>query len=290
MKITIENLLTEADQKKLSATSIKNINESIAKEMASQVDKIETETKIRFDSMVESISSRFDNTVVGAITEGVSDVGNGINTKLVGVVTDMIGILENAGIHSTEKTKEIQAKLKVANQNVETAVKEREVVKDQLDGAEKENYILNRLVGTRPEIVSAALDFFKNKDILDVQDELDAFIDGDFSEIVDNDTDDFDEGLSDVTLDQVSDVLSEISKTNTETISRGSAKFESLGRGLNPQKGLVTRSAPDVTDSELHNSASLVESDGTQTDKSDAGSTLNQIEDFRDLGYNFNKG
>lgn len=288
MQIDVGKLLSSGTLAKLSVAEVKSINEAIKSEIDSNVAIIESDTRQRFDAMVEGISARFDATVTNTITESVSSkLGDGsVNKKMLSVITDMVSVLENAGIDATEHSKELKVKIKLANEKLEDAYKEREVLKDQLDDADKENYILSRLVGSKAEVVSAALEFFKDKDLLDVQDEIDAFADGDFSDIISGDDNIYDDGLNDVTLDQVSDVLDGIHSDHTSRISKNKvAQFESLGRGLHPQKGLAITSTPDITDAALLESTFT--SDADPEYDGDTGDALSQIDGYKNLGWRY---
>jgi hypothetical protein len=278
--VLVENVLTKQQVNNIGASTIKSINEAIQVELSAHKGKIEGEMAAKFDKLVESIAVKFSNQVDKAIVESVSNKINGdVNSKLVEVVTGMINVLESAGVYNTEKTKELYSLLKEANSKVETAYKEREVLLDQFNAEKKKNYIHSRLSGMKPEIVNSALAYFADKDILDVQDEIDAFIDGDFSELISDNSDTFDDGLTDVTLDQVDDMLSDINSEKTQ--SRKKIQLESLGKGLNPVRGDgVNRNSSLSLDA-------MIEAEENNEYDPDMNIALNQIANFRDLGYKF---
>jgi hypothetical protein len=277
--ILVENVLDKNVVKTLGRDSIKTLNEAIAAEVGVYKQQIENEMSIKFEKLVENISVKFSDQVERAIVENVkSRVAPVVDNKLSDVVSGMINILESAGIYNTEKSKELTAMLKTANQKLEDTFKEREVIREQLDAEKKINFILQRLSGMKPEIINSALAYFDKKDILDVQDEIDAFIEGDFDNLIHDDTDNFNDGMSEITLDQVDDALKDITSTRESNSVR--ARFESLGRGLSPQKGIgVNR----------NNSVSLDALTEGATDPLDDDTNLamDQIANYRDLGYKF---
>lgn len=276
--ILVENVLDKNVVKNLGRDSIKSLNEAIASEVSVYKQQIENEMSLKFEKLVENISVKFSDQVERAIVENVkSRVAPAVDTKLTDVVTGMINILESAGIYNTEKSKELTGMLKNANQKLEDAFKEREVIREQLDNEKKINFILQRLSGMKPEIINSALAYFDKKDILDVQDEIDAFIEGDFGNLIHDDTDNFNDGMSEITLDQVDDALKDITSDRESSSVR--ARFESLGRGLSPQKGVgMNRNASVALDA-------LTE--GVESFDDDTNLAMDQIANYRDLGYKF---
>lgn len=298
MSIKLENILQEKELKKLSASDIKNINEAIIKhtdgELAVKQAELEKETSEKFDTLVEGLSNKFDEQVTNVIVENAkSDTNNLINEKLYNIVKGVVNLLENSGITTTEKTKELQEKLIQANNNLEQSWHEREVIKEQLSDAEKENYILGQLKGMNPEIVVAALEQFKDKDILDVQAGLKAFINGDFEEL-DLEKQDYLGG--DLDLDQVEQACSEIRDGSDKRAGEGAKViennknkiFESLGKGIQSTGRKIKSNGPDTSMQALAESADITETDGPVEE--DAQQAMEQIDDFNSLGLNFNSG
>lgn len=278
MTIDINNILDKKILDKLGADSISTINESVNVEYNARVSKLETDTSQRFESLVESLSSKFDNQVNKAIVENFNDnVGKSVDTKLYGVIKAVANVLESAGIPVTEKTKELQSNMRDMEKKINDMTDEYEVMKEQMKDHKKDSWIHTRLAGMKPEIISHALEYFKNKDILDVQDEIETFLDNDFSNLV-IDSDDVD---GDLDLDKVKDALQDLDSSSV-TSPEPNAKFESLGKGLKSQKVMAGRT-PDVS---RH---SLVESESAQSIDVDneAQEALERIDDFNNLGYHF---
>lgn len=277
MTIDINNILDKKVLNKLGSDAIKAINESVNAEYDARVSKLETDTSQRFESLVENLTSKFDTQVNKVIVEDFRDnVGKTVDTKLYGVIKSVANVLESAGIPVTEKTKELQSTMKEMEKKINDMTDEYEVMKDQLKDNKKENWIHERLAGMKPEIISHALEYFKNKDILDVQDEIDAFLDNDFSKLVLDTADELD---SDLDLDRVKDALQGLDEKEVGK-KEPKSKFESLSKGLKSQKVMVGRT-PDV---DRH---SLVESAFSDDDTEDTREALDKIDDFNNLGYHF---
>lgn len=281
MAVLVENVLDKSIIKSLGGDSVKTLNEAIANEVKMHKMQVEGEMSAKFEKLVENISTKFSAQVDKAIVENVKNrVAPEVDSKLVEIVTGMINVLESAGVYNTEKSKELTGLLKSANQKLEDAFKEREVIREQLDNEKKVNFILQRLAGMRPEIINAALAYFDKKDMLDVQDEIDAFIEGDFKNLIHDDSDTFSDGLAEITLDQVDDALKDITSDREHGNVR--ARFEALGRGLAPQKGVGMNRNSNVALDSLTESAS-----GYGGYDDDTNMAMDQIANYRDLGYKF---
>lgn len=280
MAVLVENVLSKSVVGSIGRDGVKSLNEAIAAEVDMYKRKIETDMSTKFEKLVENISTKFSDQVDKAIVENVkSRVSPEVDSKLADIVSGVINILEGAGVYSTEKSKELTSMLKTANQKLEETYKEREVIRDQLDSEKKINFILQRLAGMRPEIINSALAYFDKKDILDVQDEIDAFIDGDFDNLIHDDSDNFNDGMAEITLDQVDDALKDITSDREHSSVR--ARFESLGRGLTPQKGVGMNRNANIAMDTLTESAT-----GFNLDD-DTNLAMDQIANYRDLGYKF---
>lgn len=297
--MNIETILKEEHLKKLSDLDIKAINEAITTQfdtaLKAKQSELETLTSGKFDKLVEGLSKKFDEQVTNVIIESTKQGSNEfINNKLYNIVKGVVNLLENSGITTTEKTKELQQKLMKANANLEQSWREREVVKSQLSDAEKENYILMQLKGMNPEIVTSALEYFKDKDILDVQDELKTFIDGDFSEL---NLDKQDVLSGDLDLEQVAQACEEIRDNGlsrdidkNRLIDNNKQKvFENLNKGLNQRKSIASI-GPDITKETLQEAVNIASNPNMESVEEDVKESMEQIDDFSNLGLNFGGG
>lgn len=285
MEIVLTNIISKAEAQALDPKTLASIQEAINTAVKAKYSEIESDNAKKFDNLVEGLTEKFDSQVNTVIMESINGkLGDTINSKFYNIVKDMVNLLESAGIATTEKTKELSAKLQIADREVEKAVKERELVKEQLDDATKDAYILTKLKGMKPEIVDAALEYFKNKTLQEIDDdEIQAFLDGDFSNIL-MDEDKY--GFSgDLDISQVEDALDEIKERRA---NQPSPSFESLGKGLKPTRATGGSGRnPDVSSLALQESTkALVENVGADVED-DTKDALSMIDEFMDLGYKF---
>lgn len=282
MAIEIQTILKKDQLAKLTKEDILSINEAINNEYSKELDVLEKTNSEKFNSLVEGINHKIDEQVSTVILENFkTNASTTINKKFYDIVKGMVNLLENSGITTTEKTKELQDKLAINAEKLEEVWQEREEIKEQLKDSEKNNFILSQLKGMKPEVVNAAIDHFKNSDILDVQDELQSFLDGDFSNLnIDNDSNE--EFIGEISLDQVQDALKEFNSEDEETspIKKQNSAFESLGHGL---KTMKVKNSPDISDTVLENAANF----GNEEYDSDTNEAMNKIGSFKNLGYNF---
>ena len=274
--IDITKLLSPTDT--VSVQSMDRIRSAVVEAITAEREKIESEYSNRFEKLVENISQKFDDKVQGVIVESVKEnIGNNVNNKMYSLVRDMVGLLENSGIATTEKTKELQEKLKVADEKLEIAYNDRMEIKDKLDHAAKDNYIMRQLAGSHPKIISHALEYFKNKDMMDVQDGIEAFASGDFSQLMDDN--DGDEVVGDmIHLDQVRDVLNDITD---EKDKKGGSMHESIGRGLKPLRATGGPAKNPNTQQALTESA-----EGVNVEE-DVGEAMTRIYNYDNMGWRF---
>jgi len=287
----LESILKKSDLEKIPKELVTSINEAIA-----------TEFQSKFDTMMESINNRFHKYVDNAITESVNtNLGDKVNQKLLQTVQTIVTVLEAAGLPVTEKTAELAEQLKIADKNLISAFEEREVLRTQMDEANKEKFIYSRLQGLRPEIVSAAIEHFKDKDILEVKEEIQDFVEQNFDNLVPNFGDEFSDVLSSGSMDKVQDALDEIAagKENVDFENDNapkSAKFEGIDffdniKGLSPMTTRGKSMSPDITSESLQASEEIMMESmgdaevqqGTFTD--DAKEALDKISDFSNMGY-----
>ena len=283
----LESILKKSEIEKIPAELVTAINEAIA-----------VEFKAKFDIMMESINTRFDTYVNNTITESVSNnLTEKVNQKLLSTVQTIVNVLESAGLPVTEKASELAEQLKLADKNLMNAHEEREDIKKQMDEANKEKFIYSRLQGLRPEVVAAAIEHFKDKDILEVKEEIADFVEQNFDNIVPNFDTEFSDVLSSNAMDKVQGALDEIDAKNSDidfersVKFEGAEEFEKLGRGLAPMmargKGMspnISKESLDATDGILMESMGDVQVEGTGfTD--DAKEALDKISDFSSLGY-----
>lgn len=282
MAIQLKDILSATDIDSLPSATVASIEKAINESFDKKIDIIEKENSKKFDSLVESLSEKFDSKVNNVIIESVKDNASEMVTKkFYGIVKDMVNLLEDAGIPTTDATKQLQVKLKDAGSKLQKAYDEVQAVKDMYNDQLKLVMIMKETKGMRPEVIDAAIEFFKNKDIREIdKDSIANFLDGDHSELF-SDNADSDKFSGELDLDKVKDALddlnNEMNGTGVSPYSEAKPKFESLGKGLKQQKALFT---PDVSKEMLSESVS---EEGMETDTRE---TLTMINNYRGLGFN----
>lgn len=282
MAIQLKDIISTTDIDSLPSTAIASIEKAINESLDKKIDVIEKENSKKFDSLVESLSEKFDNKVNNVIVESVKgNASEMVTKKFYGIVKDMVNLLEDAGIPTTDATKQLQVQLKDAGSKLQKAYDEVQAVKDMYNDQLKLVMIMKETKGMRPEVVDAAIEFFKNKDIREIdKDSIANFLDGDHSELF-SDNAEGDKFSGELDLDKVKDVLddlnNEMNGANGSPYSEAKPKFESLGKGLKQQKALFT---PDVSKEMLSES---VTEEGMENDTRE---TLTMINNYRGLGFN----
>lgn len=295
--ISIENILSKEDCQKLSKEAVASINEAINKDLDARSNLLEKDLKQKFETMVEGLADKFNSSVDGAILESVNaSVGDKVNKKMFNLIQGMVSLLENSGIVTTERSQELILQLKEANANLRKAVEDRDTIKEAMDLANKEKLILQHLQGMKPEIVRQALEYFKDKDMTEVQDEIEHFLNGNFANL----TPSSDEGdLENLDLDKIDEALEEIEETENKEDkvknSQMATAFEALGKGLKQPRLKGLNRTPNITQTILESSAKSIQesednddmvSDDASQDR-DAIEALGKIKDLNDLGYGY---
>jgi len=284
MTIQLKDILSSTEINSLSSTTIRSVEKAINESIDKRIEVIEKENSKKFDALVESLSVKFDNKVNNVIIESVKgNASEMVTQKFYGIVKDMVNLLEDAGIPTTDATKQLQVQLKDAGKKLQTAYNEVQAVKDMYNDQLKLVMIMKETKGMRPEVVDAAVEFFKNKDIREIdKDTIASFLDGDHSELF-SDNAESDKFNGEIDLDQVKDALddlsSEINGSAGSPYSESKPKFESLGKGLKQQKALFT---PNISKEMLSES---VTEELTSMEK-DTRETLTMITNYRGLGFN----
>jgi hypothetical protein len=298
MAIDLKNILKG---KKISTEELASLNEAINTalniEVGTRIDELEKENSTKFENLVKGIEKKFDEKVSSAVVENVNQkIGKSINSKFYNLIKDMVGLLENAGIPTTETTKELQQKLKKKTEDIAFHWQEREEMKEQLADSKKTEFIMGQLQGMSPQIVDAALEHFKNTPMDNVKDDIEDYViaykTGDFSNMdTYSDEEEADSEYTDgeIDLKNVEGALNNLQKTKSDDIQKkrlkNASKMEGLTKGI--RQGKVT-ATPNVTMESLNEATRKPLMEDTQTNmESDVKGTMDQINHFGDLGYNF---
>jgi len=281
MAIQLKDFLNDTELSAMPATVLSKIERSINESIDNKIDTLEKENSKKFDSLVENLTNKFENKVSSVLVENVrGNASDMINKKFYGIIKEMVNLLEDAGIPTTEATKKLQQDLKEADTRLQKAYDERKAIKDLYNDNLKLVMIMNETKGMRPEIVDAAIEFFKNKDIREIdKDAIANFLDGDHSELFTDSTED-NQFSGEINLDQVKDALDEINAEVSGTATPKAPKLESLGKGLKQHK---VNHSPDVSTETLIEAASMGTDELMENDTRD---TLRMIDTYKGLGFN----
>lgn len=273
--------------------------ESINTYTDSKVSRLESEMKTKFEEFTSSLEVKFDNQVNTVLTESVNtNFHEKVNKKMLSLINGIAVLLENAGINVTEKTAALEEKLKKASEDLVNAYNVREELKEELDDAKKQKYIYSSLTGMRPELVVAAIEHFKNSDIVEVEAELEDFVSNYAKKVpASSELDELDE----LDIDKVTDALDEIERddlNNELNKSRfESVDFDRLSKGLKKPRVPHNKINNNITDETLTESESAIvesmeslEQPNVIPQKGDAEEALDKINDFKSLGLGFTFG
>ena len=282
MAFEIRTLIDSETAATLGDSRLDAINESVQGQIDAANLATEKDLGNRFNRMVEKVNATFEAKVNSTVLESVrSGVGTTINSKLYSVVHDIVGLLEGSGLFVSEDTKQIGQLVKAQKAVVAEEYNELTDLQKQQRDSEKNDVIITTLSGSVPEIISAALQHFKDADPSDVTDRLVTEWAGkqNMSEIANGLTPlDIPDNKIDknLTLSDVSSALESIESGSMKSKGRrgSTVAFESLGRGLSAQKvfGAVRNSGSD---------------DEFADSDDDTSTALGQINDFNQLGYRF---
>lgn len=235
---------------KLNANDIAVIESAITKKLELQAKDLSN----KFDAMVEGLENKFDKMVTKSLNESASEqISTDANNKLLGVLQEVANLLEGSGIIMTEKTKEVMKSLELTNKRISEEFETREKLIRELEASKISTYILTQLQGLDSKVIQAAQEHFKGKEYETVIDELEDFVKGDFSNI--DMSDEYSDGLGDLTLDKLEDIMDEIS---VEGFNNNN-KFVEASQGKRVPGGSRMMS---ITDDMLNTTSSILESEG----------------------------
>jgi hypothetical protein len=271
----LEKIISSKILDKLSDSDKKSLSESITKHVNSKTETIEKELSSKFESIVDDMDVKFNTMLNEAVESGVTNnIQSGVNKQLFTALESIVNILEGAGIYVSEETKRQKVELIEKNKQLRKMTDSRNELLDKYKKSTARDYIMSQLMGSEPKIIQAALDHFDGKDIETVVDELDDFINGDFSNI---DLDeDYTEGLDGLDLDELESSLGQINDSNMfESINSKDAIKVSGGKHM-----------ASITEDML-NKPILDSNNNTELDD-DTEAAMEAIDNMKSLGYGIN--
>jgi hypothetical protein len=260
---------------KLSKSEKESMTESITTYIESENKKLE----VQFESMVDNISNKFDGMVDNAITESVSaNMSSGVNKELYTALESIVTVLESTGVYSSEESKKHKAKVLDANKKLQEAYIIRDSAIAAKNKSDVKDYIRNELAGSIDGVIASAIEHFKDKDIETVIDELDDFVNGDYTSI-DMSKEDID-GLDEISLDDIEKAMNQVGSNGNKfesTNSRNSIKV----KGGKQMTSITT----DMLNTPIIESVEGVSGNNTELDD-ETQDAMNMITNMQGFGYN----
>lgn len=260
---------------KLSKSEQESMTESITTYIESENKKLE----VQFESMVDNISNKFDGMVDNAITESVSaNMSSGVNKELYTALESIVTVLESTGVYSSEESKKHKAKVVDANKKLQEAYIIRDSAIAAKNKCDVKDYIRNELAGSIDGVIASAIEHFKDKDLETVIDELDDFVNGDYTSI-DMSKEDID-GLDEISLDDIEKAMNQVGSNGNKfesTNSRNSIKV----KGGKQMTSITT----DMLNTPIIESVEGGSGNNTELDD-ETQDAMNMITNMQGFGYN----
>ena len=278
----LSKILTEAEMAQLSPEMVAKIESAYRSELASAIESDSSKQRKQVEKMLECVMQRADKMIGEAVAENVEKYKtNAINDKMYKVLKAVSSCLESAGISSSEELADAKRKRREAEDKLKEAYKELNKAKQAENEANKKDFIRNQVAGMKPDVVQKIVSDFMNPntDIREInRDTIAKAISGDdgasgvFMLDIDPDCD------GELNMNNVSNALKEINhaldmETKPSKPAKVESRFESLGRGLQPQRSTLPTG-----------NVNLEALDGCCNDDSDVAEAMAQLKDFAGFG------
>ena len=276
----LSKILTEAEMSQLSPEIVGKIESAYRSELASAIESDSSKQRKQVEKMLECVMQRADKMIGEAVAESVEKYkSNAINDKMYKVLKAVSSCLESAGISFSEELADAKRERKADEQRLKEAYQALNKSKQRENELEKKNFILSQVNGMKPDEVQKVLNQFMKPtvDVRDITKEAIAkFISGDSNDVFMLDIDPDCDG--DLNMNNVANALKEINheldmETKPSSPNKVESRFESLGKGLQPQRS--TLPTGNVNLEALESGCS---------DDSDVAEALAQLKDFAGIG------
>ena len=276
----LSKILTEAEMALLSPEMVAKIESAYRSELASAIESDSSKQRKQVEKMLECVMQRADKMIGEAVAENVEKYKtNAINDKMYKVLKAVSSCLESAGISFSEELADAKRERKADEQKLKEAYQALNKSKQRENELEKKNFILSQVNGMKPDEVQKVLNQFM-KPTVDVRDitkeSIAKFISGDSNDVFMLDIDQDCDG--DLNMNNVANALKEINhdldmETKPSKPAKVESRFESLGRGLQPQRSTLPTG-----------NVNLEALDGCCNDDSDVAEAMAQLKDFAGFG------
>jgi hypothetical protein len=276
----LSKILTEAEMSQLSPEIVGKIESAYRSELASAIESDSSKQRKQVEKMLECVMQRADKMIGEAVAESVEKYkSNAINDKMYKVLKAVSSCLESAGISFSEELADAKRERKADEQRLKEAYQALNKSKQRENELEKKNFILSQVNGMKPDEVQKVLNQFMKPtvDVRDITKEAIAkFISGDSNDVFMLDIDPDCDG--DLNMNNVANALKEINheldmETKPSSPNKVESRFESLGKGLQPQRS--TLPTGNVNLEALESGCS---------DDSDVAEAMAQLKDFAGIG------
>lgn len=276
----LSKILTEAEMSQLSPEIVGKIESAYRSELASAIESDSSKQRKQVEKMLECVMQRADKMIGEAVAESVEKYkSNAINDKMYKVLKAVSSCLESAGISFSEELADAKRERKADEQRLKEAYQALNKSKQRENELEKKNFILSQVNGMKPDEVQKVLNQFMKPtvDVRDITKEAIAkFISGDSNDVFMLDIDPDCDG--DLNMNNVANALKEINheldmETKPSSPNKVESRFESLGKGLQPQRSTLPTG-----------NVNLEALDSGCSDESDVAEAMAQLKDFAGIG------
>ena len=276
----LSKILTEAEMSQLSPEVVVKIESAYRSELASAIESDSTKQRKQVEKMLECVMQRAETMIGEAVAENVEKYkSNAINDKMYKVLKAVSSCLESAGISFSEELADAKRERKADEQKLKEAYQALNKSKQRENELEKKNFILSQVNGMKPDEVQKVLNQFMKPtvDVRDITKEAIAkFISGDSNDVFMLDVDPDCDG--ELNMNNVDNALKEINheldmETKQTKAPKADGRFESLGRGLQPQRSVLPTG-----------NINLEALDAGCSDESDVAEAMAQLKDFAGFG------
>ena len=276
----LSKILTESEMSQLSPEIVAKLESAYRSELAAAIESDGTKQRKQVEKMLECVMQRADKMIGEAVAENVEKYkNNAVNDKMYKVLKAVSACLESAGISFSEELADAKRERKADEQRLKEAYQALNKSKQRENELEKKNFILSQVQGMKPDDVQKVLNQFMKPtvDVRDITKEAIAkFISGDSNDVFMLDIDPDCDG--DLNMNNVANALKEINheldmETKPSKAAKVESRFESLGKGLQPQRSTLPTG-----------NVSLEALDGVGSEDSDVAEAMLQMKEFAGIG------
>ncbi len=277
----LSKILTESEMSQLSPEVVGKIESVYRADLAAAIESDGEKQRKQVEKMLECVQQRADKMISEAVAENVEKYKtNVVNDKMYKVLKAISACLESAGISFSEELADAKRERKADEQKLKEAYQALNKSKQRENELEKKNFILSQVQGMKPDEVQRVLNHFMKPtvDVRDITKEaIGKFISGDSNDVFMLDIDPDCDG--DLNMNNVANALKEINHEldmetkPSKTAAKVESRFESLGKGLQPQRSTLPTG-----------NVSLEALDNVGSDDTDVAEAMAQLKDFAGIG------